>query len=62
MFTKESMFQIIIELFLVGSETIYTTIDWALLFMTELPEIQEKCFQEIKGHYENLPMQYTKIF
>ena len=61
-FTKESMFQIIIELFLVGIETIYTTIDWAFLFMTELPEIQEKCFQEIKDHYENLPMQYTKIF
>ena len=47
--TKESVFQIILELFLVGSETTYNTLDWAFLFMSEYPEIQEKCFKEIDG-------------
>ena len=46
-YTKESMFQIILELFLVGSETTYNTLDWAFLYMSEYPEIQEKCFNEI---------------
>lgn len=45
--TKESVFQIILELFVVGSETTYNTLDWAFLFMAEYPEIQEKCFKEI---------------
>ena len=46
-FTKESIFQVIIELFLVGIETTFNTLDWAFLFMSEYPEVQEKCFKEI---------------
>ena len=43
-FTSESMFQIISELFVVGAETTYNTLDWAFLFMAENPEIQGKCY------------------
>ena len=46
-FTEGSMFRVILELFLAGSETTYNTLDWAFLFMAEHPEIQEKCFKEI---------------
>ena len=46
-FTEGSMFRVILELFLAGSETTYNSLDWAFLFMSEHPEIQEKCFKEI---------------
>ena len=46
-FTDGSMFRVIFELFLAGSETTYNSLDWAFLFMAEHPEIQEKCFKEI---------------
>ena len=46
-FTKENIFQIIIDLFIAGSETIYNTLNWAFLFMAEYPEVQQKCQHEI---------------
>ena len=41
------MKQVIQDLFIAGSETTSTTLDWAFLFMIEYPEIQRKCQQEI---------------
>jgi cytochrome P450 len=41
------MFCVIFDLFLAGSETTSTTLDWAFLFMTEFPEVQKKCQDEI---------------
>jgi cytochrome P450 len=41
------MFRVIFELFLAGLETTSTTLDWAFLFMTEFPEVQKKCQDEI---------------
>ena len=46
-FTDDSMFRVILELFIAGSETTYNTLDWAFLLMTEHPDIQERCFKEI---------------
>ena len=36
------------DVFLAGSETTLTTLDWALLYMIEYPEIQRKCQLEIE--------------
>ncbi|CAG0886865.1 unnamed protein product [Cyprideis torosa] len=36
------------SLFLAGSETTSTTIRWALYFLIENPEIQQRCFEEIE--------------
>jgi len=47
-FTGENMFQIINDLFLAGSETTSVTLEWAMLYMTEFPEIQKKCQDEIE--------------
>ncbi|XP_060581281.1 cytochrome P450 2B4-like isoform X3 [Ruditapes philippinarum] len=45
--TKGNMFRVIFDLFLAGLETTSTTLDWAFLFMTEFPEVQKKCQDEI---------------
>ncbi|XP_050404552.1 cytochrome P450 2D3 [Patella vulgata] len=37
----------ILDLFLAGSDTTATTLDWALLFMILNPEVQKKCQEEI---------------
>ena len=42
------MLRVIQDLFLAGSETTSTTLDWALLYMIEYPEIQRKCQKEIE--------------
>ena len=42
------MFRVVFELFLAGSETTSMTLDWAFLFMTEFPEVQKKCQDEIE--------------
>lgn len=34
-------------MFLAGSETTASTLDWAFLFMSENPDIQDKCHREI---------------
>ena len=42
------MLRVIHDLFIAGSETTTTTLDWALLFMIEHPDVQRKCQQEIE--------------
>jgi cytochrome P450 len=42
------MFRVIVDLFIAGSETTSSTLDWAFLFMTEKPDVQRKCQQEIE--------------
>ncbi|XP_045203038.2 cytochrome P450 2U1-like [Mercenaria mercenaria] len=45
--TKGEVFRIILDLFLAGSETTASTLDWCFMFMVKYPDIQEKCYQEI---------------
>ena len=42
------MLRTIQDLFVAGSETLATTLDWAFLYMIEYPEVQRKCQQEIE--------------
>ena len=46
-FSQDSMLQVILELFIAGSETTYNTLNWAFLFMAEHPETQARCLKEI---------------
>ncbi|XP_050417801.1 cytochrome P450 2D26-like [Patella vulgata] len=39
--------RVILDLFIAGSDTTATTLDWTLLFMTLHPEVQKKCHEEI---------------
>ena len=41
-FTKGNMYRVILEMFVAGSETTFSTLDWCFLFMAEFPEIQKK--------------------
>ena len=41
------MLRVIQDLFIAGTETSSTTLDWAMLYMMEFPDIQKKCQQEI---------------
>lgn len=45
--TKDNIIRVILELFVAGVETTFNTLDWAFLFMSENPDIQEKCQKEI---------------
>lgn len=58
-FTKDSMLRVILELFIAGTETTYNTLDWAFLFMSENPDIQAKCHQEIKDTVGDKHIQYS---
>lgn len=44
---EENMFQVINDLFLAGAETTYVSLEWSVVYMTEFPAIQKKCFDEI---------------
>ncbi|NWR78255.1 CP2J2 protein, partial [Centropus unirufus] len=46
-FTKDNMVQTAVDLLLGGTETTSTTLRWALLYMVQYPEIQEKVQREI---------------
>ncbi|XP_066300800.1 cytochrome P450 2B5-like [Branchiostoma lanceolatum] len=46
-FTDKQLQEVLIDLFMAGTETTATTIDWVLLYMIVNPEIQEKVHQEI---------------
>ncbi|KAJ8312160.1 LOW QUALITY PROTEIN: hypothetical protein KUTeg_009533 [Tegillarca granosa] len=57
-----SLLQTLNLLFGAGTETTATTLEWAILYMIEYPEIQEKCREEIKekitvGNKGNFTMQ-----
>ena len=38
----------IIDLFIAGSETTSNTINWCILYLMEKPEVQKRCFEEIR--------------
>ncbi|XP_048727790.2 cytochrome P450 2C15-like isoform X2 [Ostrea edulis] len=40
--------RIVVDLFIAGTETTATTLDWALLYLIEYSDVQEKCFHEIE--------------
>ncbi|XP_046363835.2 cytochrome P450 2J4-like [Haliotis rufescens] len=44
----ENLRTVITDLFVAGSESIATTIRWALVYFLKYPDVQEKCFQEIQ--------------
>ncbi|XP_050415836.1 cytochrome P450 2D3 [Patella vulgata] len=46
----------ILSLFLAGSDTTATTLDWALLYMILHPEVQKKCQEEIDSVVGNIRM------
>ena len=58
-FTKGNMRNIILQLFVAGTETTYNALDWAFLFMAEYPEIQEKCQREIDDVVGDKPIEYA---
>lgn len=58
-FTKGNMLRVIQDLFIAGSETTSTTLDWALLFMIEHPDVQQKCQQEIEEILGDKPIEYA---
>ncbi|XP_019640068.1 PREDICTED: cytochrome P450 2U1-like [Branchiostoma belcheri] len=46
-FTKEQLQELVLDLFLAGTETTATTMHWVLLYMLLYPDIQEKVHREI---------------
>ncbi|XP_073432376.1 cytochrome P450 2D26-like isoform X3 [Dendrobates tinctorius] len=68
-FNNENLFICVADLFMAGTETTSSTLEWCLLYMMMYPDIQEKCREEIdkirgdRDHldYENrLSMPYTQ--
>ena len=41
------MRRVILDLFLAGTETSSTTLDWLLLYMVAFPEVQTRCQKDI---------------
>ena len=58
-FTKGNMLRVILDLFIAGSETTSNTLDWAFLLMTEYPEIQQRCQDEIDDVVGYKPIAYA---
>ncbi|XP_046558213.1 cytochrome P450 2U1-like [Haliotis rubra] len=46
----ENLVMVIADLFAAGTETTATIIVWTLVYLLHNPDVQEKCFQEIKGN------------
>ncbi|RXM27874.1 Cytochrome P450 2U1 [Acipenser ruthenus] len=46
-FFEENLFMTIADLFLAGTDTTATTLRWGLLYLSQDPEVQERCHQEI---------------
>ncbi|XP_007934214.1 cytochrome P450 2J4-like [Orycteropus afer afer] len=46
-FNEENLIQVVIDLFLGGTDTTATTLHWALLYMVQHSDIQEKVQQEL---------------
>lgn len=49
LFIGEQLVVSIVNLFIGGTETIATTMRWAIVFLIENPDVQEKVFQEIQS-------------
>ncbi|XP_067086386.1 cytochrome P450 2J2-like [Osmerus mordax] len=71
-FFEENMVLTVADLFLAGTDTTSTTLRWALIYMMEHPEIQERCHEEIisvlgfnrspsMDNREDLPYVYATI-
>ena len=58
-FKKGNMYRVILEMFVAGSETTFSTLDWCFLFMAEFPEIQKKCQNEIDECFGNKQITYA---
>ncbi|XP_033006709.1 cytochrome P450 2J5-like [Lacerta agilis] len=48
-YNEENLAQCILDLFIAGTETTATTLQWALLLMATHPDIQEKVHKEVEG-------------
>ncbi|XP_075693047.1 cytochrome P450 2J6-like isoform X1 [Rhinoderma darwinii] len=46
-FNTENLFMCMVDLFVAGTETTSSTLEWSLLYMMTFPDIQEKCHEEI---------------
>ncbi|XP_069075486.1 cytochrome P450 2J5-like [Pleurodeles waltl] len=46
-FDDNNMMQVVTDFFVAGTETMITTLRWALLYMVAFPEVQEKVQQEL---------------
>ena len=58
-FTKSNMMRVILDLFFAGYETTSNTLDWALLRMSEHPEVQKRCQAEIDNLLGDKQVEYV---
>lgn len=58
-FTLKNLFYVIMDLFIAGSETTSNTLNWAILYMQEYPDIQETCQKEIQEKYGDRPVRWA---
>nr|AAI52007.1 Zgc:171945 protein [Danio rerio] len=56
-FHEDNMVMSVADLFLAGSDTTATTIRWGLIYLTQNPDVQERCHEEIVRvlGYDRLP-------
>uniref|UniRef100_A0A8C5QU55 Cytochrome P450 n=1 Tax=Leptobrachium leishanense TaxID=445787 RepID=A0A8C5QU55_9ANUR len=54
-FTEINLCQVLLDLFLAGSETLTSTLRWALLLMVSYPDIQEKVQSELDAYFQTSP-------
>uniref|UniRef100_A0A672TA22 Cytochrome P450 2B4-like n=1 Tax=Sinocyclocheilus grahami TaxID=75366 RepID=A0A672TA22_SINGR len=56
-FHEDNMVMSVADLFLAGTDTTATTISWGLIFLTQNPDVQERCHEEIVQvlGYDRLP-------
>ncbi|XP_066285435.1 cytochrome P450 2D4-like [Branchiostoma lanceolatum] len=59
-FSDKQLLEVLIDLFLAGTETTATTIRWTLLYMMENPEVKEKVHQEIDSVLGQTPPSYAQ--
>ncbi|XP_067657807.1 cytochrome P450 2U1-like [Haliotis asinina] len=59
----ENLVMVVGDLFAAGTETTATIIRWTLVHLLHNPDVQEKCFQEIKGNIgqSRLPSMKDKV-
>ncbi|XP_060557141.1 cytochrome P450 2U1-like [Ruditapes philippinarum] len=55
---RDSMFRVIVDLFVAGTETTQTALSWAFIYLVEFPDVQEKCQKEINTKVNGKAIQY----
>ena len=45
--TARNMRRVIVDLFIAGTETSSTTVDWLIFYMVAHPQVQTRCRQDI---------------